>query len=200
VNTFSSKVSSLNESRSKEQKLPSPYCMKSINACWLRRIKELRDMISENGALRNRKSDLFFKHVSLTKELDGPNLFMDTMILTKESLMGQLKALKVVWDSEFIETIKFYEDEVERLLVRYINRNDEVDDTLHPSELDMMELESELFDIKTKHEITMAPLREYIGEWLKKELIEVTEPENQEIVRAVMPPQQQHLTITVSQT
>jgi hypothetical protein len=33
VNTFSAKVSSLNEARRKEQKLPLPYCMKQINAC-----------------------------------------------------------------------------------------------------------------------------------------------------------------------
>jgi hypothetical protein len=47
--------------------------MKQINACWLRRIKELREMINETKALKNRKSD---KLVSLTKELDGPNLLM----------------------------------------------------------------------------------------------------------------------------
>jgi hypothetical protein len=46
--------------------------MKQINACWLRRIKELREMINETEALRNKKSDLFLKLVSLTKELDGP--------------------------------------------------------------------------------------------------------------------------------
>jgi hypothetical protein len=166
------KVSSLNEALRKEQKLPSPYRMKQINACWLRRIKELREMINETEALRNRKSDLFLKLVSLTKELDGPNLLMDTMISTKESLTGQLKALKVAWANEFTETIEFYEDEVERWLVRYINRNDEVDDTLHQSELDLREFESQLFEIKTKHEIIVAPLREYIEEWLNKALIE----------------------------
>jgi hypothetical protein len=148
VNTFSAKVSSLNEARRKEQKLPSPYRMKQINACWLRRIKELREMINETEALRNRKSDLFLKLVSLTKELDGPNLLMDTMILTKESLMGQLKALKVAWANEFTETIEFSEDEVERWLVRYINRNDEVDDTLHQSELDLRELKANYLRLK----------------------------------------------------
>jgi hypothetical protein len=33
VNTFSAKLSSLNEARRKEQKLPSPYRMRQINAC-----------------------------------------------------------------------------------------------------------------------------------------------------------------------
>jgi hypothetical protein len=66
---------------------------------------------------------------------------MDNMILTKESLMGQLKALKVVLANEFTETIEFSEDKVERWMVRYINKNDEVDDTLHQLEIDMREFE-----------------------------------------------------------
>jgi hypothetical protein len=152
-------------------------------------------MINEAEALRNRKSDLFFKLVSLTRELDGANLLMDTMISTKEYLTGQLKSLKVAWANEFTETIEFSKDEVERWSVRYINRNDEVDDTLHQSDLYMREFKIQLFEIKTKHEITMEPLRGYVEEWLNKALIEVTQPENQETVRAVMPPQPQHVPI-----
>jgi hypothetical protein len=53
--------------------------------------------------------------------------------------MGQLKTLKVSWDNEFTETIEFSKYEVERCLVWYINRNDEVDDTLHQSKLDLRE-------------------------------------------------------------
>jgi hypothetical protein len=34
-------------------------------------------------------------------------------------------------------------------------------------------------------------LREYIEEWLRKTLIKITEPENQETVAVVMPPQPQ---------
>ena len=42
VNTFSAKLSSLNEAWRKEQKIHFPSRVKQINACWLRRIKELR--------------------------------------------------------------------------------------------------------------------------------------------------------------
>jgi hypothetical protein len=49
-------------------------------------------MINEIDVLKNKKSDLFLKLVDLTKELCGPNLLMDTMILSKETLMGQLNA------------------------------------------------------------------------------------------------------------
>jgi hypothetical protein len=64
-------------------------------------------MINEIDVLRNKKSDLFLKLVFLTKELNGLNLLMDTMIQSKEPLMGQLNALKFSWENEFTKTIDF---------------------------------------------------------------------------------------------
>ena len=83
------------------------------------------------------------------------------------------------------------EEVVESWLAKYINRNDEVDDTFHQSSMEMREFENELFEIKTRHEIIVAPLREHIEEWLRKSLIKITEPENQEAVVEVTPPQPQ---------
>jgi hypothetical protein len=45
--------------------------------------------------------------VDLTKDIDDPNLLMDTMILSKESLVGQLNVLKVSWENKFTEIIVF---------------------------------------------------------------------------------------------
>jgi hypothetical protein len=56
--------------------------------------------------------------------------------------MGQLNALKFAWANEFTEIIDFSEEEVEKWLVRYINRNDEVYNTLHQSEMDLREFEN----------------------------------------------------------
>jgi hypothetical protein len=74
--------------------------------------------------------------------------------------MGQLNALKVVWANEFTKNIEFFEDEVEKWLVQYFNRNDEVENTLHQSNIYLRQSKNQWFEIKTKHEITMAPLRE----------------------------------------
>jgi hypothetical protein len=84
--------------------------MKRVNARRLRRIKDLKEMINEIDVLKNKKSVLFLKLVDLTKELDGPSLLMDTMILSKETLMGQLNSLKFSWENEFTETIEFSEE------------------------------------------------------------------------------------------
>jgi hypothetical protein len=67
---------------------------------------------------------------------------------------------------------------------------------LHQLSIDLRELENELFKINTKHEITVAPMREYIEQWLTKDLVKITETDQQEVVTTVMPPpaQQQQST------
>jgi Tfp pilus assembly protein PilO len=55
VSTFSAKVLSLSDAHRKEQKIPSTYQMKQVNACWLRRIKDLKEMINEIDVLKNKK-------------------------------------------------------------------------------------------------------------------------------------------------
>jgi hypothetical protein len=74
-------------------------------------------------------------------------------------------------------------------LVGYININDEVDDMLNQLGIDIREMENELFEIKTKHEIMVASMRElYIEEWLRKSLIKITERDQQETITTVIPP------------
>jgi hypothetical protein len=108
------------------------------------------------------KSDIFLKFFDLTKELDGPHLLMDTILLSKEQILEQLEALKVAWDNEFSDSVGFSEEDIERWLVRYINKNNDIEDTLHQLSIDLGEFENELFETKTKHEITISPMREYI--------------------------------------
>jgi len=57
--------------------------MKQINACWLTRIKNLREMINELDVVKSKRGDIFFRLVDLTKELDGPSLLMETIISSK---------------------------------------------------------------------------------------------------------------------
>jgi hypothetical protein len=53
--------------------------------------------------------------------------------------------------------------------------------------MDLREMENELCEIKTKHKITVVPMREYIEEWLRKPLIKIVELDQQETIVAVMP-------------
>jgi hypothetical protein len=48
--------------------------------------------------------------------------------------------------------------------------------------MDFKYLENLLFDIKVKQEITMAPMREYIENWLNNVLIKIIESNQEEAV------------------
>jgi len=80
--------------------------------------------------------------------------------MSKDKLLDQLEALKFAWVSDFMESIEFSKDEVERWLVRYIKKNDGIEDTLHQLSIDLTKMENELFEIKTKHKIAIASMRE----------------------------------------
>ena len=63
--------------------------------------------MNELDVVKNKRCDLFFKFVNITKELNGPSLLMDTILSTKEQLLKQLNILKVAWESEFTNLIEF---------------------------------------------------------------------------------------------
>jgi hypothetical protein len=49
-------------------------------------------------------------------------------------------------------------------------------------------MKNELFEIQTKNEITIAPMREYIEEWLRKSFIKIIEIDQHETLTTVIPP------------
>jgi hypothetical protein len=68
-------------------------------------------------------------------------------------------------------------------------------DTFHQLSLDIKELENELFETKTKHEIMVSSMREYIEQWLRKDLVKTTKMDQQKVVNTVMPPPSQQYLI-----
>jgi hypothetical protein len=112
VGTFSKQVSRLSDTHRREKNLPSKVRMKQICACWLKRIKRLRELSSECDAMNIKRGVIFLKLVDIKKELDGLYLLMDTILLLKEKLLKQLESLKVAWANEFSDSIEFSEEEI----------------------------------------------------------------------------------------
>jgi hypothetical protein len=73
---------------------------------------------------------------------------------------------------------------------------------LHQLSIELREINNEIFEIKTKHEIIVASMREYIEEWLRRALVKITETNQHEVVTSVMPPltQQQPPTKDISKS
>jgi len=63
-----------------------------------------------------------------------------------------------------------------------VNKNKDIEDTLHQLSIDFRDLESTLFDIKVRQKIIAAPMRECIENWLKQALIKITEEDQTKTV------------------
>jgi hypothetical protein len=57
-----------------------------------------------------------------------------------------LDALKVSWENEFNEITEYSEEEVEKWLIHYVNKNEDVEDMLHQLSFDIRDIEKELFN------------------------------------------------------
>jgi hypothetical protein len=151
-------------------------------------IQCLKELLEKCDNINGKRGDLFLQLVDLTKELRGPHLIMDSILLSKDQLQEHLDTLKVAWENEFNEIIEYSKEEVEKWLIRYVNKNDEVEDMLHQLSFDIRDIEKELFDAKIKHETTVSPMQEYIEVWLKKALIKIIEPDQPKLVTTAMEP------------
>ena len=78
--------------------------------------------------------------------------------------------------------IEYTEQEVKSWLVRYVNKNEDIEDTLHQISIEFRDFERTLFHIKVKQEIIVTHMREYIENWLKQALIKITEEDKKEVV------------------
>jgi len=59
---------------------------------------------------------------------------------------------------------------------------------LYQLSIDLRGLENDLFETKSKHEITVSLMREHIEEWSMKALVNITKTVHPEAVTTVIPP------------
>jgi hypothetical protein len=64
-----------------------------------------------------------------------------------------LDSLKIASAEKFNNLTEYSETEVESWLVSYVNKNEDIEDTLHQLSMDFKDLENSLFDIKVRKEI-----------------------------------------------
>jgi hypothetical protein len=96
------------------------------------------------------------------------------MLQTRQQFEESMEKLNKLSAEKFNSMIEYTEDDIDNWLVEYANRNEDIETTLQNLSIDYREYENELFKIKVKQEVIIAPLREYIEEWLKRVLIKIT--------------------------
>jgi hypothetical protein len=106
------------------------------------------------------------------------------MFLTKQQFDEQVEIFKGLSVEKFYGILEYDEDDIDNWLVDYSMKNQDIEEALHGISLDLRDLEGELFNIKIRHEINVAPMKNYIEEWFKKAIDKLTN-EGQETVETV---------------
>jgi hypothetical protein len=65
VYTFVVKVSSMSEYRRKEENLPSPIHIKQLKACWIKRIKCLKEILVDCDTISVKRGESYLKLIEL---------------------------------------------------------------------------------------------------------------------------------------
>ena len=74
----------------------------------------------------------------------------------------------------FYGILEYDEDDIENWLVNYSVKNQDIEEALHGISIYLRDLEGDLFNIKIRHEINMAPMKFYFEEWFKKSINKLT--------------------------
>jgi hypothetical protein len=64
-------------------------------------------------------------------------------------------------------------------------KNQDIEEEIHGISHDLRDLEGELFNIKIRHEINVAPMKNYIEDWFKKAIDKLTKEGQEATVETV---------------
>jgi len=160
--TFILKVTNMTEMKRKYEGLPSPTQIKQLKACWIKKIKILKEIMEECDVVVTKKEGLYKRLtemdlVGTTGEVKDPKLILNSIFMKREQFQQEVEILKGLSVEKFNSIIEYNENEIEDWLVNYAKKNKDIEDMLHQLLFDLRDLEGILFDIKIKHEINVAP-------------------------------------------
>ena len=103
-------------------------------------------MLAECDVINSKRGELFLKLVELklagsTEDVEDPHLIMNSIILSKEKMEEKLDSLKISSTDMFNNLIEYSKIEVEGWIVCYVNKNDDIEDTLHQLTMEFKYLE-----------------------------------------------------------
>jgi hypothetical protein len=99
ITTFVIKVSSMTEHKIKEEYLPSPTRIKQLKACWIKRIKCLKEILDDLDILSVKRGECYLKLIDLDLvgtrgEVDDSKIILISVLMTKEQFEAKLETLK----------------------------------------------------------------------------------------------------------
>jgi hypothetical protein len=147
--------------------LPSPIRIKQLKACWIKKIKNLKDFVQTCSEVITKREELFKRLTEIdlacsTGEVQDPKLIFNSMFMTKQRFDEHVEILKGLSVEKFNSVIEYGEEEIDNWLIDYSIKNQDIEESIHGISHDLRDLEGELFNIKIIHEINVAPMKDYI--------------------------------------
>jgi Zn-dependent metalloprotease len=88
--------------------------------------------------------------------------------MTRQQFDEQVEILKGLSTEKLNGTIEYSEEEIDNWSVDYSMKNQDIEETIHGISHDLRDLHDELFNKKIRHEINVAPKKNYIEDCFKK--------------------------------
>jgi hypothetical protein len=183
---FGTHVNNMTKMRRRQEDIPSKNRITQLNACWKEKVKNLHLIVQSCEQAISKKEKLFrtLTEIDLagrTNEVQDPNLIVNSLPLTKQAFYKQVDIFKGLSLEKFYSILEYGEDDVDNWLVDYSVQNEEIDEALRNLSIDIRELEKEIFNIKIRNEINVAPLRSYIEEWVQRAMEQVVDERKQAV-------------------
>lgn len=83
---------------------------------------------------------------------------MNIKLLIKDLMQENLDGLKISLTNEFNDLIGFLQEEVEKWLIHFVNKNEDQVDIIHQLGLELKEAKDEFFKPNIKHGLVASPL------------------------------------------
>jgi hypothetical protein len=132
--------------------------------CWKEKIKNLNNIVQVCNQAISRREELLKRItevdlVGSTNKVQYPKLILNLLFLTKKQFDEQVEIFKGLSVENLYGIIEYDEDDIDNFLVDYSVKNQDIEEALHGISLGPRDLEGELFNIKIRHEINVAPMK-----------------------------------------
>jgi hypothetical protein len=150
---FGIKVTNMSKLKIRDEDLPSTSRIKQLNACWIEKIKNLNNIVQACIQAIIRREDLFkgLTEVDLagrSNKFQDPKLIFNSLFLTKQQFNEKVDIFKGFSIDKFYGIIVYDENTIDKWLVDYSVKNQDIEEVLHGISIDLRDLEGELFNIK----------------------------------------------------
>jgi len=116
----------------KEENFPCQARVKQLKACWIKKIKTLKELLEECNEIISKMETLYKKLTEIylarnTGEVQDPHLIINFTFLTREKFEEHMKILKILLAEKFNGIKEYNEYEIDNWLDSYSNKNEYVE-------------------------------------------------------------------------